>query len=264
MLRIRRESLSSSHKYPFLGPTLVLLAGLTAAPVLAFNAGDVLVSVGNGQIKRFTPTGTFQQTLDTTLGGALTGGGMCFDATRNVFEATFGAQRVAKFDSTGTLVTNNFGSGYNSDPESCILDMAGSIFVGQADGTHQIKKFDSAGSLITNFSPAVQNRGTDWIDLAADQFTMFYTSEGSSIKRFNVCTNTQAADFATGLPGSSCFALRIRLNGEVLVCLYERHTSPRLFRDSHPVLSRLQFLASSRQCHSLRAQPRPGWDDLLD
>ena len=56
----------------------------------------------------------------------------------------------------------------------------------------------------------------DWIDLSADKCTLLYTSEGTLIRRFNVCTNTQLTDFAT-LPAGACYALRIRANGEVMV-----------------------------------------------
>jgi hypothetical protein len=43
-----------------------------------------------------------------------------------------------------------------------------------------------------------------------------YTSEGTSVLRYNVCTGTQEPAFATGLP-APCYSLRIRQNGEVLV-----------------------------------------------
>jgi hypothetical protein len=92
----------------------------------------------------------------------------------------------------------------------------GNIFFGQA-GSNQIAEFNSAGSSVANFTVAIGPRGTDWIDLAADQCTMHYTSEGSAIKQFNVCTNAQLADFATGLSGGACYAHRIRPNGEELV-----------------------------------------------
>ena len=46
---------------------------------------------------------------------------------------------------------------------------------------------------------------------------MRYTSEGTSVKRFNVCTNTQLSDFATGLPGSFAYAHRILPDGGELV-----------------------------------------------
>src|SRR5262249_36118743 len=84
------------------------------------------------------------------------------------------------------------------------------------DPTRALKKFDSVGNFLMDFFPMPENRGTDWNDLAADQCTMFYTSEGNAIKRFDVCTNTQLSDFATS-PAGPKYALRIRSNGEVLV-----------------------------------------------
>jgi len=95
-------------------------------------------------------------------------------------------------------------------------DGSGHIYVGQADGSRAILKFDLAGTLLGSFNPLTESRGTDWIDLAADTCTMFYTSEGFLIKRFNVCGNVQLSDFAT-LPTRPAYALRIRPNGEVLV-----------------------------------------------
>ena len=38
-----------------------------------------------------------------------------------------------------------------------------------------------------------------------------------SVKRFNVCTDTQLSDFATGLPGPAAFALRLLPDGGALV-----------------------------------------------
>jgi hypothetical protein len=46
---------------------------------------------------------------------------------------------------------------------------------------------------------------------------MFYTSEGRSVKRYDVGTSTQLADFAAGLPGTVAYALRILPDGGVLV-----------------------------------------------
>lgn len=191
-----------------------LVLALVAAPALAqLTNGDVLAGVGAGKIKRFNPAGVLQQTLDSgTTSNETTG--MCFDASSNLFGTLFTISQVAKFNSAGTLLTSTFGSGFQS-AESCLVDAAGNVFFGQGNGS-TIKKFNPAGTLITNFSPAVGPRGTDWIDLAADQCTMHYTSEGSAIKTFNVCTNTQGPDFATGL-GGPCYAHRIRPNGEELV-----------------------------------------------
>ena len=139
---------------------------------------------------------------------------MAFTSTSHLLATTFGCG-VVEFDNMGNLI-GPFGSGYNTNTESVVLDAAGNVYIGQADGTRRLKKFDSTGTFLMDFSPATQNRGTDWNDLAADQCTMFYTSEGNAIKRFNVCTNTQLSDFAmsTAFPK---YALRIRANGEVIV-----------------------------------------------
>jgi hypothetical protein len=87
---------------------------------------------------------------------------------------------------------------------------------GQADGLAQVLKFSPKGLLIDAYSPQREDRGTDWIDLAADQCTLHYTSEGSSIKAFNICTKAQLPDFANGLSGP-CYGHRIRGNAEELV-----------------------------------------------
>jgi hypothetical protein len=209
---------------------LVLAAALACALVFAspaaaapYTTGDVFVSDGQtqvNQVQEFTPTGTLIQTLqdtNTSLGTA----GSAFDASGNFYVTDFSNQTVSKFDATGAFV-GPFGSGYSADPESILFDNTGNAYVGQADGSHQILKFNSAGNPVASYSPATESRGTDWIDLASDQCTMHYTSEGVSVKSYNVCTNTQNADFATGLPGPNAFAHRILSDGGELVADTDR------------------------------------------
>jgi hypothetical protein len=205
-----------SRRVGFIALSVVLLLLLAVSSAEAqFNTGDVLAGVGSGKIKRFTPAGTLQQTLDSTTGSSETTG-MCFDGSGNLFATMFSVSQVSKFSNTGALVAATFGSGYNADPESCVFQGV-NILVGQADGLRKVRKLDPTGTLITEFAPAVGPRGTDFIDLASDQCTLHYTSEGTVIKTFNVCTNTQGPDFATGLTGGACYAHRIRPNGEELV-----------------------------------------------
>jgi hypothetical protein len=183
---------------------------------VAFANGDLLAGATGGQVFHYNPSGTLVDTLNNGL-GTPQDTGMCFSPiTGDLFATDFASQAVSEFDPNGNLVNANFGSGYNLDPESCQFNSSGDMFVGQADGSTQVLEFDSSGNLLNSFSPAPESRGTDWISLASDQCTLFYTSEGSSIKRFNVCTNTQLADFATGLPGP-CYENAIRPNGEVMV-----------------------------------------------
>jgi hypothetical protein len=172
------------------------------------------------QVQEFTPAGALAQTLNDT-NTSLGTGGSAFDAAGNFYVTDFHNQTVSKFDTTGTFV-GHFGSGYNTDPESILFDKIGNAYVGQADGSHQILKFDSTGNPLASYSPATENRGTDWIDLASDQCTMHYTSEGHAVKSFNVCANTQNPDFATGLPGLYAFAHRILSDGGELVADTDR------------------------------------------
>lgn len=199
------------------GPRLFNQPGApTSAP---YTVGDVFVGVGSGFVKHFSAAGVLLDTL-ITLTGCNEDLGMAFTSTNHLlstaaFGACLGAGQVVEFDDMGNLI-GPFGSGYSDSTESVVIDASGNVYVGQPDGTRALKKFDSTGVFLMDFFPATQNRGTDWNDLAADQCTMFYTSEGDAIKRFDVCTNTQLADFASSAAFPK-YALRIRSNGEVLV-----------------------------------------------
>ena len=203
-----------------MGFVLMLIGLLTLAVQYAAGGvianGTVMASTGNGRVTEFSQPGTLLTQLDTTT-GSLETTGSAFDGSGNFFVTDFQANNVTKFDPTGALI-GSFGSGYNVDPESVIFDASGNVYVGQADVTHNVLKFDPSGTLLATFSPATENRGTDWIDLAADQCTLFYTSEGVLVKRFDVCTNTQLADFNTAaLPGSHAYAHRLLPSGGLLV-----------------------------------------------
>jgi hypothetical protein len=185
---------------------------------IPYTPGDVFVGDGLGLIPEFHPSGTLVQTLDNTTGSAEQTG-MCFDAAGNLYSTNFEDDSVSKFDGAGNLLVAHYAGPFNQDPESCVFDSSGNMYVGQADGARTILKFDSSGTLIDTLSVATGDRGSDWIDLASDQCTIYYTSEDDTVHRYDACTHTQLADFATGLP-APCFALRILANGGVLVtCL---------------------------------------------
>ena len=180
-----------------------------------YHAGELFVSSGNGKIKHFTADGTLIQTLDTTT-NSTEETGMALDGGGNLFTTNFTNSTVSKFDSAGNLLQANFGSGYNNSPESIVFDTTGNMYVGLADGSRDLLKVNAIGAIIARYDTITEARGTDWIDLASDQCTMFYTSEGALIKRYNVCTNTQLPDFAAGLPGE-CRGLRLLADGGALV-----------------------------------------------
>lgn len=205
----------------------VLLAMVTLAVSLpwpgmqarqtAFQRGDVFVSLTDGLVQRYSQTsGALLQTLDTATGSGsfITGG--AFDRNANFYATAFSTQTVVRFDTNGTRL-GEFGSGYNGRPESIIFDADGNAYVGSVDGDNDVRKFDAAGNPLDRYDVAVERRGSDWIDLAADKCTLFYTSEGARIMRFDVCTKIQLSDFVNNLPHSAAYAVRLLPGGGLLV-----------------------------------------------
>lgn len=184
--------------------------------------GDVFAGVGAGKVEWYEPNGTLHATLNTTS-LSLEETGMCFDAAGNLRTTNWTAGSMSLFDNTGALTAASWAGPFSVHPESCVVNGAGSIYVGEVDGLNRLQKFNAAGATIGGpWSPAIQNRGVDWIDLAADQCTILYTSEGNLVKAFDVCAGggvgAQLPDFTPApLPSSPCYALRIRPNGEVMV-----------------------------------------------
>lgn len=195
--------------------------GTAQAGPFTFSKGDIVAGIGRGQYKVFDPAGNLLTTLDTTSNSTEDTGG-AFDASGNLYVTNFQANSVSVFDVHGNLVNASFGGGYNAHPESVTIDSAGHIFIGQADGNAKVLEFNSSGTLLNSWSPMREGRGTDWIDLAPDGKTLYYTSEGHNIMRFDVSTGTQLSNFATGLPGPTAYALRLLPNGDVLVADTDR------------------------------------------
>jgi len=194
------------RKHVFAFACTILFLNFTDTFAQQFQQGDVFVAVGNGQVQWRRATGTLVQTLNTGQGGFTTG--MAFDASGNLYVTNFSANSVSKFNTSGVL-QGTFGSGY-STPESIVFDNGGNVYVGNLG--NGVRKFNSSGAFLSTVVPG----RIDFFDLAADQCTILYTQEGSSINRYNGCTNTTLPNFANSL-GGSAFALRIRQNGDVLL-----------------------------------------------
>src|SRR5215469_2568796 len=204
-----------------------VVAGIRAQ-ASEWQRGDVFVAVGNGQIQvyRLTNNGEFSSyvlietltdgsgTLSGENGSGGTGftSGCTFDSTGHLYSTNFTNANVYKFptsDPHTVLQTIPASEGAQSS-ESIVFDGLGNFFVGHADGTHVVDKFSPTGAYLQSFSVATQDRGSDWIELSPDGNTLYYTSEGTSVKTFNLATNTQGNDFFTEGEGSGKFyAVRI-------------------------------------------------------
>ena len=235
-----------------LAALLVLAIGVLAMPGLAsaapFTAGDVFASIGNGQVKEFTPSGTLVQTLNTTTNSHETTGS-AFDSAGNFFVTDFTTSQLSKFNSSGTLLSANFIAGNPVNNESLVFDNAGNFYVGGAGG-NVIRKFSAAGTLLNTFTVSVGPRGSDWIDLAADQHTLFYTSEGGSVRRFDTATNTQLTDFTSSLGGVS-YALRLLPDGGAAVA----HTSNILRLNSSGAVVQTYTIPGGNDLFALNLDP---------
>jgi DNA-binding beta-propeller fold protein YncE len=196
----------------------VFILGATTAKADTFTIGDVFAGVSSGNIQWWRPsTHTLITTLNNGLGGFTTG--MAFDSSGNLYGTNFSNGSVTKYNTSGNLILPNPLVSGMSAPESIAFSSGHATFyVGQA-GASTINQFNTAtGALLNSFTVAIGPRGTDWIDLAADNKTLYYTSEGNRIFRFDTDTNTQLTDFNVApLPGTHAFALRILSDGSVLV-----------------------------------------------
>lgn len=196
-------------------PTKQMSGGLH----VRYTPGDVFVAVGNGRVQEFTPAGVLVQTLDDTTGSTYTAG-MAFDQQGNLYVTNFSAGIISKFDVNGNLVAADFAGTGQVSPES--ISMPGGLFpmlVGDADlhtanGDGVISQYNSNGVLLNTWTVAVENRGTDWVDLQPDLQTVLYTSEGDSVLSYNIATGTQNPDFATGFPGDYAYAHRTLNSGQ--------------------------------------------------
>lgn len=206
---------------PVLCAALVLLATPVQTARISFEPGDVFVSLEPGPVQWYTPDGVLRQVLVSTVAG--TGEGMDFDPSGNLYVTrwcigmcVYGGNSVEVFSNMG-LPAGSFGSGYDCSPHAIVFDRVGTAYVGQAGCSGAILKF-VAGRAPVAYHVAPDNQGSFWIDLAPDGCTMYYTSWGANVKRFDVCLGVQRPDFnVVGLPGGAAHDLRVLPDGGVLV-----------------------------------------------
>jgi hypothetical protein len=201
----------------------VLLASHGAKALhISFERGDIFVSLEPGPVQWRLPDGTLRATLVPTVAGY--GEGMAFDSSGNLYVARWRADTMGVSGNTVEMYNvlgqslGAVGHGYNCDPHTIAFHSSGVAYVGQAGCRRSILKFTPSEYDPTEIAVAEDNQGVFWMDLAPDGCTMFYTSYGPNVKRFDVCTNTQLTDFNTApVPGGVAHDLRVLADGGVLV-----------------------------------------------
>jgi hypothetical protein len=159
----------------------------------------------------------FHMQLNTGLGSITTGMGI--DADGNLYVTNFLDQSVSKFDQSGNLISNQWALTTTEQPECIVRDLNGDFYVSSAADGGLVHKFAPDGSLIRtfDFNPSNVGRGgTDWMDLARDNCTMFWTVEDRNIRMYDICNDIDLGVFNT-VPLDGLFALSILPDGGVVV-----------------------------------------------
>lgn len=203
---------------------LVAVYGQSSSPA-PFAQGDVFIGTPLGSIYHYSGQGNPLGTLNTGEQSGSSVTGMCFDKEGSLYAVNFNANTISKFNISGQLTKYPWGGPFYFSPSNCVVDSSGNIYVGEYylySGDVAIEKFASDGTLLSTYYPASQEYTAHqiWIDLAPDNCTIYYTNNATTIKRFNICTNSQQNDFITpGPPGTGYDAVHVRPNGEVFATL---------------------------------------------
>ncbi len=188
------------------------------------------LSTPTGQIsfvRRYTTAGVAVDGWATLMQNAFgfVATGFCRAPDGDVLSTRFNdSQGPIRMSQSGTVLDDDVG-GFVGGDESCAFDQAGNAWIGEAVSpavaVGSLRYVAGDGRLLRTLQVPVGERGTDWIELDANQCTLYYTSEDSDVRRFDVCTEQAMPYFATGLE-APCYALRQLPNAELMVACRNR------------------------------------------
>ena len=208
---------------PLLCAALVLLATPVQTARISFEPGDVFVSLEPGPVQWYTPDGVLRQVLVSTVAG--TGEGMDFDPSGNLYVTRWcidpgcanTGNTVEMFSVLGVSM-GAVGTGFNCSPHAIVFRPDWTAYVGQAGCSGDVLRFTPGTVQPDAFDVAPEQQGSFWVDLAADGCTLFYTSMGPNVKRYDTCAAAQLPDFNLApLPGGVTHDLRVLPDGGVVV-----------------------------------------------
>lgn len=183
--------------------------------------------------RRYLKDGSF---IDAWNTAAEVSTGMCRGIDGRIYATRFspesGNAGLARMSRHGAVSAREFGGNFSPaaefHAESCVVDGSGRVLVGHATdasvgGAARIARLLPNGELDRYFTVPIGPRGSDWIELDPNGCTLYYTSEGSRVLRYDLCTDGPMSDLVEGL-GAPCFAVRRRANAELIVaCRHAVH-----------------------------------------
>ena len=96
---------------------------------------------------------------------------------------------------------------------------------GRREGLKDVYQFDAGGNLLKAFDVPTDVKGSDWIAIHPDQKTLYYTSEGTEVLRYDLEADQPLSTFATGLLPRT-FALEFLPDGGMIVANRNAGTDP--------------------------------------
>ncbi len=195
---------------------IVFGSSRSAGADTVFQSGQVFASVGFSTVNVYDAASAGQVSSLTDDTEEPYTAGSAFDAEGNLYVADDLNGDISEFSPSGSPLPT-FATGL-SNPLSLVFDSNGNLYVGQQT-TPYIAEFSPSGQRLPDIGPlATEVYGDDWIDLASDQCTFYYTTEGTDILRYNKCTNTQLPNFnQTPFTNGPAYEVRVLQHGEVLV-----------------------------------------------
>ncbi len=178
-------------------------------------------------VRRYTTDGNLVDGWATNIPNSLgfLATGLCRAPNGEVLSTRFNAgQGPILMSKSGAILENDFAGLIGAD-ESCAFDLAGNVWIGEAvppsESFAALRYAASDGLLLKTLQVPVGERGTDWIELDAKQCIIFYTSEDSDVRRFDVCNEQALPHFATGLE-APCYAIRQLPNRDLMITCKNR------------------------------------------
>ncbi|MGZ9257545.1 MAG: hypothetical protein ACXW50_24215, partial [Candidatus Binatia bacterium] len=217
-----------AHAASLLLGAVLFTACACISDAAVFMPGDLFVATQSGHVQWRDPTGANYSPIRVINTGDFgqQAGMRHSPLTHDLWITNFNAYppgpppSVRIVDTTGTPIGSTSTPAQNY-PESIVFDANGNAYVGGPQGA--LVELNAAGSIVTSFTLPVTDgaEGPDWIDLAADQSTIFYSYERQIIKRYDLGGGNPLADFADlssiMAPGARLYSLRLLPDGGLLI-----------------------------------------------
>ena len=162
--------------------------------------GDIFIGIGNGQFQVRSNAGTLKETI--AAGNSGDTAGCALDASLNVFLVNTTLSRIIKreLDSPHGIDQTIIA---DPSPQSIVFARNGDFYVGHLGGLirrYTVNQNNGNASKAESTVVTVDSFDSFWLDLAADQRTILYTSGGRTIRSVTVDVNPSTNQATFGVP----------------------------------------------------------------